>query len=359
MSTAALAAAYKQAAKCAADAYIEVNKPLQIAEVALSGLIGTYSIVRQYDLQREYLKLAEEQVDQAERYLKLAEDNYNQIAVVSFECQKALFNRYQSQFAGREVDFLTCAFDKKEYTPDFATQRGRAIGDVSRAFSRAREQRRRNTGKYNTGRSCHDNTQLAIAQARAETAAVNNAYRFEEQRKFRFDQWFFQRMTAGVSMVSDMASRVVSGVNGGVAGANAALGGVGSALQVSNQSFGFVENGFTNQANFFGSLANASFSNLARGLGTIQTNQMLGGVGSFVPGLPQGIASSGGAGIDAMRAGSPMYRPASDYYIPQYPMGDGVSTGLSPSSATGVQGVGTAGYGGLSPTEVLMLGERG
>ena len=172
-----------------------MNLPLQIAQVALSGLIGTYALIRQHDIQRDYLRLAEEQVDQAERYLELAESNYNDIAVPTFECQKELFTRYRTEFAGRETEFLKCAFDQKEFQPDYELQAGRAKGAVSSAFTRARVQRRRNTGKYNTGRACHDNTLLAIAQARAETAAVNNAYRFEEQRKFRFDQWFFQRMT--------------------------------------------------------------------------------------------------------------------------------------------------------------------
>lgn len=258
---AAGAAAYTAASAINSAAYTAVNLPRQIAEVVLSGLIGTYSIIKQHDIQRDYLRLAEEQVGQAERYLGIAEGNYNDIAVPTFQCQKALFERYQSDFSGRESEFVTDAFKFDEFTPDYDLQEGRALGAVSAAFGRARQQRRRNIGKYNTGRACHDIVETTIAEARAATAASNTAYRYEEQRKFRFDQWYFQRRTAGVSMVSDMASRVVSGINGGASTANSALAGVGSAIQAGIGAVNAAGDGFVNQANFFGSIARTAFAN--------------------------------------------------------------------------------------------------
>lgn len=287
---AATAAAYTAAAGINAAAYTAVNLPRQTAEVVLSGLIGVYSLVRQHQIQRDYLRLAEEQVEQAERYLLLSEDNYNNIAVPTFRCQKDLFDRYLSDFSGRESEFLTDAFKFDEFTPDYDVQEGRALGAVSAAFGRARQQRRRNIGKYNTGRACHDIVETSIAEARASVAAVNTAYRYEEQRKFRFDQWYFQRRTAGVAMVSDMASRVVSGINQGVAGVNSALAGVGSAVAASNQAFQFVENATTNQANFFGSLGRTAFDNGQRIRGRNSAIDFLN-----QSRLPGGINNSGGA----------------------------------------------------------------
>ena len=133
----------------------------------------------------------------------------------------------------------------------------------------------------------------------------------------------------------------MSGINGGAGVVNSALAGVGSALQVGNQAFGFVENGFTNQANFFGALGNAAFSNAQNGIGSIIANRTLGGVNGFSPylSLPGNIASSGyvgqPGGLDTMRFQSAAFRNPYEY---------SVSTGISPPSGAGVGGVGTGGF---------------
>lgn len=323
VSGAARAAAYTAVGGINAAAYTAVNLPRQIAEVVLSGVIGAYSIIKQHDIQRDYLRLAQEQVAKAERYLVLAEDNYNNIAVPTFTCQKDLFTRYVNDFSGREAQFLTDAFKFGEFTPDYKLQAGRALGDVASAFGRARQQRRRNTGKYNVGRACHDNTAMAIAEARAGVAATNNAYRYEEQRKFRYDQWYFQRRSAGIQVVDGMASRVVSGINGGSASATSGIGAIGGAIQVGNQAVSNAGDGFVNQANFFGSIAQGAFANAQGVRGDIAAGNAFGSIG-----LPGGIQTSGPGGF-----GGPL------------PQGGGLSATFSDGVVNdGVRG----GVGGLS-----------
>lgn len=250
-----------------AEAYKEIqNKyrtdyliPRDRWQSALALLVGVYSLIKQHQIMKEYLNLAKDQVKQAERYLKLAEDHYATISVPTFKCQKKLFERYLTEFSGRENAYLEEAFRLKEYTPEYKLQEGRALATVQMMFDKAALQRRRQIGKYNVGRACHDNTYFAVTMAQAKVAAANHGYRFEEARKFKLDQWYWARQSAGIGIVDSMAGRVVSGLNGGAAVATSGLNAVGGAYGIAQNAFKFVENGYTNLANFWGSVANTAF----------------------------------------------------------------------------------------------------
>lgn len=282
----------------------------------LSTIIGVYGYIKQYDIMKDYLKLAKDQVAQAERMTVLAEKNFNDISLPAYQAQRGLFDRYLTNFSAYEATYVEDAFRLKEYEPDYVTQQGRAVGTVQALFDRAHLQKRRTLGKYNQGRACHDATAFAISTALAKVAAADHAYRFEEGRKFRLDQWYWARRTAGAGLVSDMASRVISGLNGGVAGVQSGFASMAGAFSARMQALDGVGSGYGAMANFFGGLAQAGFGATAYGLGrtnaagyggnnnmTVPTAQPWGmgggGVGSAVPSAaPSGgvAAVTGGAG---------------------------------------------------------------
>lgn len=271
----------------------------------LAGLTGIYGLIKQHGIIKEYLKLAKEQVAQAERYLKLAESHYNEVALPTYKCQKELFTRYLGQFGGYETKFIAEAFRLCEYCPDYKLQEGRAIATVQAQFDRAQQQRRRQVGKYNTGRACHDATQFAISGALAKVAAVNHAYRFEENRKFKIDQWYWQRKLAGASFVADMRGNVISGLNGGASVATSALGGIASALSARGSAVDGAGSGYGALASFYGGLAQTGFTTMGYGIGRNAAMPygagMYGGsqglLGSVMPG---GGSSSGGSVMNAV-----------------------------------------------------------
>jgi hypothetical protein len=233
----------------------------------LAGLIGTYGLIKQYELQKEQIKLAERGVNQAEGYLSLAQSNYNTIALPAFTRQRDLFDRYLNQFSGYETTYLEDAFRLKEYCPDYALQEGRALGRVQAQFDKAALQRQRQTGKYACGRACHDNLVNSITLALARVDAANHAYRYEEDKKRVLDEWYWKRRSDGARIVDSMAGRVVSGLSGGVAGATGALNGIGTAsnsLRLAGQQ---ATAAYDNSSDFWGSISNGAFRMAGYGVG--------------------------------------------------------------------------------------------
>lgn len=248
----------------------------------LAGLIGTYGLIKQYELQKEGMKLAERGVNQAEEYLTLAKANYNTIALPAFTRQRDLFDRYLNQFSGYEGTYLEDAFRLKEYCPDYALQEGRALGRVQAQFDKAALQKRRQTGKYNCGRACHDATMNSIMLALARVDAANHAYRYEEEKKQRLDEWYWKRRSDGARIVDSMAGRVVSGINGGVAGATGALNGIGNASNSLRMAGTQALAAYDNSSDFWGSISNGAFRFAGYGAGRWGSS-MLGGQQSAAP----------------------------------------------------------------------------
>lgn len=283
---AATAAAYTaQVQSIVACNYLEnYYKPNNTWQQALAGLIGAYSIVRQYQIMKEYLNLAKKQVEQADRMTVLAEKNYEEIAKKAFDCNKMLFDRYKDQFADYERRYLLDAFKDDCYTPDYALQRGRAIAPVHAAFDAAAKMRSRSRGKYNAGRACHDATFFAIEMAKTRVAAADHAYRFEEERQWRFTQWYWQRKTQGIGYVGDMASKVITGVNGGANVAMAGFGNISAALDSRSRAIAGLDAPFSNLGNFYGGIAQQAFNYI----GYQQGRQMASPFGQSYIGYQQG-----------------------------------------------------------------------
>jgi len=270
------------AAQTQAAAYTAVNATQNGWMSVLAGLIGTYGLIKQYELQKEQMKLAERGVNQAEGYLTLAQNNYSVIALPTFTRQRDLFDRYLNQFSGYEATYLADAFRLKEYCPDYTLQEGRALGRVQAQFDRAALQRRRQTGKYNCGRACHDTTMNSIMLALAKVDAANHAYRYEEQKKQHLDEWYWKRRSDGARIVDSMAGRVVSGIINGVAAATGALNGIGTAsssLRLAGQQ---AMAAYDNSSDFWGSISNGAFRMAGYGVGRFGSS-MFGGQQAAAP----------------------------------------------------------------------------
>jgi hypothetical protein len=329
--------AYADQQKAIATCYVDgYYKPLAIAQVALGALVGTFGLIRQTEIAADYVDIAREQIAQADRLVVLAEQNYREIAVRAFTCQKELFTRYQSEFQGFENIYLADAFRLQEYVPDYLTQQGRAVASAGSAFDRAQLQARRSVGKFNTGRACFDNTVFAIERALARTAASDRAYRFEESRKFRLDQWYWARRTAGINVSDSMASRVVSGVNGGASVGASGFGNVVNAFGNSQNAAQLAGSALANQGNIFGGLANFGFSNVGYGLGRATTGGQLGGTsaGGFGGGF-----GGGNGGINTL-AGAGFNGPLTNSLI------GGVNGGITGQAAS-FEAATTVGFGAV------------
>lgn len=283
-----------------ACAYLEdYYKPKNSWQQILAGLVGVYSIVKQYQIMKDYLALAKTQVAQADRMVVLAERQYEEVGLKAFTCNKLLFDRYTGQFMDYERRYLIDAFKDDCYTPDYALQRGRAIAPVHAAFDSAAKMRNRSRGKYNAGRGCHDATFFAIEMAKTRVAAADHAYRFEEERQWRFTQWYWQRKTQGVGYVGDMASKVISGINGGASVAASAFGNISSAVESRGRAIASLDGPVSNMGNFYGGIAQQAFNyvgyqqgrNMASPFGQSNIGYSQGGVPTQQAALPNLLQS--------------------------------------------------------------------
>lgn len=291
------------ATQYAADRYKEVNDayrkeyliPQMIWQNLLSSLIGIYAYVKQYEAIKKQIAIAERYVAIAEKYLRLAEDNYFKIAVPTWERQRDLFDRYKTEFAHRENEYVGEAFRLKEYQPDHKLWEGRAIGLVQSRFDRSIQQRMRQLGKYNRGRACHESLQFAVLRGLATVDAMNHGFRYEEEKKRFLDQWFWARQTAGVKVVETMRGHVISGINGGVAGTNNAFGAVNAAVRNFGDATENLMGAWANMADFWGGIGNSAM----KGAGYAQGRSL---------GMPFGFGGTTGSGgshsFGQMSAGS-------------------------------------------------------
>ena len=289
----------KEAAECwgveAVKEHNQAQSPVTTAMAALLGVIGTVGLFRQYAALDRSLDLAERGVAVAEDYYRLSLRNYEEIAIRAFDCQKEIFDEYTGQFQDFGRKFVECAstadYTCIEYAPDYALYEGRAIAGVGEQFSRMRARRQRQRQKYATGLCCHENLMLDISQAAATNEAINRGYRYEDQRRLQYDQWYWQRYVQAAEFVSNMRAHAISGVNGGVANATGALSGIGQAVgQIGSQTAN-QQRALENMASFWGSISNGAFGLMGSLMGF---NSIGGGTQFNIPGMgpsaPQGMA---------------------------------------------------------------------
>lgn len=266
------------------------------AEIGIWGtfmnLLGTYAVVQQYDLLERQTDMNERMVDYAERYLELAEDNYQDITLDAYQANRALFDRFVTSFQPFETEFLSEAGTLRTYTPNYAAQQGRATAGVGQQFTMIRQRRARQRNRYAMGECCHENLMLDIAQAGAMSDAMNRGYRFEDEKKLRLDDWYWQHYSQAMQLVENMRSNVITGLNGGVANATGAVSAISGMMSQANAAVRGAGEALQDQASFFGTLANGAFrmSGFAQGQAGVQG--MIGNLGAGARGLFGGNVSS-------------------------------------------------------------------
>lgn len=283
------------------NSYTEKWFSLQDREInaweVLAGIIGTVGIIQQYNLNQRQVDLQERAVDQAQEYLELAQDNYNNISVPTFERMRDFFdNCGLASWKTHVENFLDLADDDVTYDPKYDLAEGRAISTVQAQFDKARTLRGRMRGRFRTGKCCAEDTMFAIASAQAKVAAANVAYRYEDQKAFEVDQWYWQKQTAGGQLAMNGLANAVSGLNGGAGVATTGLGAIAEGTRSLTAASAGAADAIGNLASFWGNISNGAFGILGYGMGR---DSAAGGVFS---GFTQ--AGGGGGGTPhVMRAG--------------------------------------------------------
>lgn len=119
------------------------------------------------------------------QYQAAKEAQDHQIEV--WETEKEWARRYQdlwyNNYRPIEESFLAEKAAVDPYDPKYDEAEARAVTDVRREFSLAREKMRKCIDPRCIGMTCETTKQLAIAEARAAVGAINKGYRAEEARK--------------------------------------------------------------------------------------------------------------------------------------------------------------------------------
>lgn len=242
-----------------ANAITTIGTQQNTWQATLAGIIGTVGVIQQALLLERQVDLQERTVDQAQEYLDLTERSYEEVTLNAYNCQKELFTRYRDTFADCAEEFLTETKRLAAYTPAYDLQEGRAVSSVQRNIDRAEKRRKRQRGKYSTGACCHEGIWFSMEAARLSTDAANHAYRYEDDRKLRLDEWYFQRQSIGAQLVENMRAHVISGVNSGTTNVANGLNAIGNGVQALRASTSDLAGGIRDQASFFGSVANGAF----------------------------------------------------------------------------------------------------
>lgn len=223
------------------------------------GLLGTYALINQYQLLERQTDMNEDMVGYAERYLNLAEDNYSDITLNAYNKMVDLYDHFTTSFQPFEKTFLDQARSVLTYTADYDTAEGRAMAGVGQQYSLVRQRRARQRSRYAVGACCSEDLLLDIAQANALVDASNRGYRYEDEKKLKLDDWYWQHYSQAIQLVENMRANVITGLNGGVAGATQGLGAIAGMMQTANSAVSNMGNAIDNQASFFGTVSNGAF----------------------------------------------------------------------------------------------------
>lgn len=226
---------------------------------ALGALIGTFGLVKQFELNQRQIVIAEHADVRAEEYLALTQDAYNTITLPTFALDKTLFNRFVNGFANYQALYETEAFREIEYTPDYVLQEGRAISAVQRQFDKAYLQRKRQNGQYNTGRARYEAVWFSTMAALARVDASNHAYRFEEAKKRYYDTFFWRKQSDGVHVVDQMEKDAINALAHAQAGAASGLNAIGHAEGNLLKAAENAEATLAVRGDIWGGLANGAF----------------------------------------------------------------------------------------------------
>jgi len=229
-------------------------------QAALGAAMATYGLIMQHEMIERQIGVMERAQDVAEEYLTLAQNTHWNVAVPTYERQRDLFDNSLACFQQAQCAFLTQSQQLQTYTPEYDVQMGRSIGLVQAQFDRAARQRARAIGPYASGRCCDDAIRFGVARSLAISSAVNHGYRFEEARKRALDQWYWERMAAGASFLTNWRGQVISALNGGAGVALQGVATVGGAVGRVQEGAAGAAQAYGNMAQFWGGVASLGFA---------------------------------------------------------------------------------------------------
>ena len=228
-------------------------------QAVLAQAIGTFGFIRQFELQSRMVDCAEEQKQQAQEYLELTQQQYEEVFRPIYTCVKDAFVDTAECYEQYEKQFVALAFECPEYEPDYVSQQGRVLGVVQAQFDNAAKQRRRTLGKHDSGKCKNEDLRIALATATAKTDALNAAYRYEEARRDRYEEVYWNRKVQAIQVTQNIFSRVFGSLtSSGNVVANG-LGTIGTAFGRSLDAYGAFASATSGLSDLFGTLANGAF----------------------------------------------------------------------------------------------------
>lgn len=285
--------------------YAQVTAAAQSTQVTwqavLAGLVGTYALVKQYDLQRRIVDLYERGVNQAEEYLTLAKRNYNEITVPAFTRQRANYDYVVSNWRPKLNNYITEAMRLKAYTPDYATQMGRAMSTTQAEFAKARRLRALTRGRFELGRACYEDALFSIRGAEARVAAASAAMRYEDIKRVELDKWYWTRWSNAAEAMGSALANASSGLNSGVSLASTSINSIGAAVQRSGTALA----GLGGAEGEMGGFYKAASGQLSQALGYNQMRSALPAASTVSPSTISAIGSGATNGVASFVSGWP------------------------------------------------------
>lgn len=224
----------------------------------LAGIVGTYGVIRNYELQKRMVDLHQRSVDQAEEYLTLAKRHYDEIAVPTFDRVRDHFDFVRDNWRPKLTLYIDEGLRLKEYTPDYTSQMGRFMSVAQAEMDKARRMRTRMQSRFETGRACYEDALFAIRGAELRTAAASAGYRYEDAKKIEMDKWFWQRWSNVAELVSSAIANAISGLNQSTAVATTSLSQIGGAVGRGRDALAGLSGATESLAGFWGTQANSS-----------------------------------------------------------------------------------------------------
>lgn len=261
------------------------------------GLLGTYALIQQYSLLERQTDMNEDMVSYAERYLDLAEDNYSDITLDAYRKQVSLYTKFVDDFEPFEKEFLNEAKSKITYDPDYDSAEGRAMAGVGQQYSLVRQRRNRQRSRYAVGACCSEGLLLDIAQANALVDASNRGYRYEDEKKLKLDDWYWQHYGQAFQLVENMRANVISGINGGAAAATSGVGAIAGMMNSANNTMRNMSDAIGDQSSFFGTMSNGAFKMMGFNAGR---SQVPSGYGPITSALGSQRGGFGGTALGSL-----------------------------------------------------------
>lgn len=192
-----------------------------------------------------------------------------------------LFNHWYENGRPEELEQLQKAHEREQagYQVDYETAKNRVLADVRGEFGRAREKLLHERKAHCVGASRYAQRQLNIAEAKAAVAAINQAYRAEEQRKDLKEAQYREELYKWLGVFRGSIGDSLNASKG--ASAVAAARGQINPYESWQQAFG----GMSNLGSAFGSMNNAqTFQGMSGLYGQLFTpTGNIGGANNAVP----------------------------------------------------------------------------